>query len=282
MSEELSGKIAIITGGARGIGGAAVEMFVREGAKVVIADVEEERGKALADSLGPAAAFKFTDVTKADQVEALVDFAVDTFGGLNVMWNNAGISCTPYLRFIDDELNPEEFQKVMSVNVYGVMLGTRTAARYMKDHGGGSIINTASMGGLLPGYGVVTYRASKAAVLHFTKCVAIDFGEYNVRVNCIHPGQIETEMTTFAEPGMSRETMGRINAALEPLMMDSQPIKLRGQPDDIANAGVYLASDRSRYVSGTEITVDGGHSAGDPVNHLDRIMKKRAEVLANL
>ena len=280
MSQELAGKVAIITGAARGIGAASAEMFVREGAKVVIADVEQERGEALAAKLGSTAAFKFTDVTKSEDIQGLVDFAVDRFGGLNVMWNNAGISCAPYLRFIDDEL--QNFQQLMAVNVLGVMMGSQCAAKYMKDHGGGSIINTASMGGILPGFGVIPYRASKAAVVQFTKCIAIDFGEYNIRVNCINPGQIETEMTTFAEPGMSAETVEKISAALEPLMVSSQPIKLRGKPDDIANAGVYLASDRARYVSGIELTVDGGHSAGDPINHLQKIMEQRAKVLGEL
>ncbi len=281
MGRELEGKTAIITGAARGIGGCAAQLFVSEGAKVVIADVESEKGEALADSLGSAAVFRYTDVTRAEEVQALVEFAADHFGEVNVMWNNAGISCTPYLRFIDDELKPEEFQQLMAVNVMGAMLGSQYAARYMKDRGGGSIINTASMGGILPGFGVVPYRASKAAVVHFTKCVAIDFGEYNVRVNCIHPGQIETEMSTFAEPGMCEETRDRINDALESLMVSSQPLKSRGQPEDIAQAGVYLASDRSRWVTGTELTVDGGHSAGDPVNHLKEIMKVRAQVLEN-
>ncbi len=273
MSQELAGKIAIVTGGASGIGKATVELFVAEGAQVVIADVDNAKGEALAAALGDAARFKHTDVTSAADLEALVNFADSEFGGLDVMYNNAGISSMPYLRFVDDEL--KDFQKVMEVNVLGVMLGCQVAARYMGEHGGGSIINTASMGGALPGWGVVPYRASKAAVIHFTKCAAIDFGSYGVRVNCINPGQIMTEMSPFPEPGMSEETIARIKDALVEPMTANQPLKVLGSPEDIAQAALYLASDRSRFVTGTELNVDGGHSAGDGINHLQAIMQAR-------
>ncbi|MFV8817872.1 SDR family NAD(P)-dependent oxidoreductase [Haliea sp. E17] len=273
MSQELAGKVAIITGGASGIGRATVELFVAEGANVIIADIDSAGGQALANSLGPAARFQRADVTSADDLRALVDTADREFGGLDVMYNNAGISCAPYLRFVDDEL--KDFQRVMEVNVLGVMLGCQVAARYMAEHGGGSIINTASMGGALPGWGVVPYRASKAAVIHFTKCAAIDFGSYGVRVNCINPGQIMTEMSPFPEPGMSEATISRIKDALVEPMTANQPLKVLGSPEDIAQAAVYLASDRSRFVTGTELNVDGGHSAGDGVNHLAAIMAAR-------
>ena len=270
-------KIAIITGAASGIGRAAAAKFVAEGARVVIVDINCEKGEALATELGPSAAFKTRNVADRNQVQAMVDFAVHTYGGLNVMWNHTGISSRPHRRFIDDELT--DFSDIMSVNVLGVMLGSQIAARYMKDQCGGSIINTVSMGGILAGYGVIPYRAAKAAVTHFSKCIVIAFGEHNIRVNCIHPSQIQTEMSIFAEPGMDDATKARINRALSPLATASQPLKRRGQPEDIANAGVYLASDRSIQMTGTEMTVDGGHSVGDPVNHLEEIMATLARVL---
>jgi NAD(P)-dependent dehydrogenase (short-subunit alcohol dehydrogenase family) len=136
------------------------------------------------------ARFKRTDVSNAEDVQALVDFAVAEFGGLHIMFNNAGIGGINANRFIDDEL--QDFQRVININLLGVMLGSQRAARYMAKHGGGSIINTTSISALKAGFGVMTYRASKAAVVHFTKCIAIDFAEYGVRVNCIAPGNIPT------------------------------------------------------------------------------------------
>src|SRR5882762_5393266 len=176
MAEELSGKVAIITGGASGLGRATVELFAKEGAKVVIADVDAARGEALAQTLGDATLFKRTDVTNADEVQALVDFAVARFGGLDVMFNNAGIPGSTHPRFLDDPLT--DFQRMMDVNLLAVMLGTQRAARHMAQHGGGSIINNSSIAAIKAGFGVIIYRAAKAAVVHFTKCVAIDLAEY--------------------------------------------------------------------------------------------------------
>src|SRR5690349_17843337 len=156
---ELAGKVAIVTGGAGGIGRGIVERFVEEGADVVIADVDAERGEALAAELGAKAAFKQTDVGDADQVQAAIDLAVERFGGLHVMCNNAGIG-GPRRRFVDDEF--DDFDALMRINVYGVMVGCQRAARHMAKHGGGSIINTTSIGGINPGGGLMTYRATKA------------------------------------------------------------------------------------------------------------------------
>src|SRR5574341_2009586 len=161
MGEELAGKVAVVTGGANGLGRATVELFVEEGAKVVIADVDTARGEEVVGKLGGAAAFKRTDVADVDQVQELVDFAVARFGGLHVMFNNAGISGSVNLRFLDDEL--QDFQRVMAVNLFGVMVGSQRAARHMMTHGGGSIINTSSIAGINAGGGVMTCRASKAA-----------------------------------------------------------------------------------------------------------------------
>lgn len=277
MSQELSGKVAIVTGGASGIGRATVELFLEEGAKVVIADVDSVRGDALAAQLGSMARFKRADVSNADEVQALVDFAVAEFGGLDVMFNNAGIGGTNANRFIDDEL--KDFQRVINVNLLGVMLGSQRAARYMAKRGGGSIINTTSISALKAGFGVMTYRASKAAVVHFTKCIAIDFAEYNVRVNCIAPGNIPTEMLATSGQDLAPEVAERVKLAIREVRMSGQPLKRQGTSKDVANAALYLASDRSVHVTGLVLPVDGGITAGDPLNTNKAIMEARAKAL---
>jgi NAD(P)-dependent dehydrogenase (short-subunit alcohol dehydrogenase family) len=176
MTQLLPGGVAIITGGASGIGRATVELFVEHGAKVVIADVNAEQGRALAGTLGASTVFKQTDVADATQVQALVDFTVAHFGGLQVMFNNAGISGAVHNRFLEDDL--ADFQRVIAVNLFGVMIGSQCAARYMAGHGGGSIINTSSIAALKPGLPLLSYRAAKAAVIHTTKSIATDLGEY--------------------------------------------------------------------------------------------------------
>src|SRR6266702_3773205 len=163
MAAELSGKVAIVTGGATGLGRANVELFLKEGAQVVIADVNDTRGEELAKSLGKAVLFKQADVSNAEQVQALVDFAVARFGGLHIVVNNAGIGGATHQRFLDDDL--QDFQRVIGVNLLGVMLGTQRAARHMARSGGGSIINNSSIAAIKAGFGVMIYRAAKAAVV---------------------------------------------------------------------------------------------------------------------
>jgi NAD(P)-dependent dehydrogenase (short-subunit alcohol dehydrogenase family) len=277
MAGQLDGKVAIVTGGASGLGLATVDLFAREGAEVVIADVDVERGEALARRLGAAAAFKRTDVANADEVQALVDSTVTRFGGLHIMVNNAGLSVGGKDRFLDDDL--QDFQRMVGVNLHGVMLGTQRAARHMARNGGGSIINTSSIAAIKAGFGVMTYRASKAGVLHFTKCVAIDLAEYGIRVNCIAPGHIRTEMTTYAAPGMTPEVVERIRQALGPVTASSRPLKRQGKPEDFAEAALFLASERAAYLTGVVLPVDGGVSAGDPINHLKEIMEARARAI---
>ncbi|MDP3908698.1 SDR family NAD(P)-dependent oxidoreductase [Novosphingobium sp.] len=280
MEQLLAGKVAIVTGGANGLGKAAVERFAAEGARVVIADMDCERGEALAAQLGGAARFLATNVAEADQVQALIDFAVSEFDGLDVMFNNAGVSQAIFPRFVDDDLS--DFQKVINVNLLGVMLGTQRAARHMKDHGGGSIINAASIGGSQAGCGILTYRASKAAVIHFTKCTAIDLAEYGIRVNCISPGNIETEMSAFPGKGMSDEMIRKIHEVVRPLRLAAQPLKRWGKPLDIANAALYLASDMSAQITGQELVVDGGASTGDPINRFIEVAQARARIIQEI
>jgi NAD(P)-dependent dehydrogenase (short-subunit alcohol dehydrogenase family) len=263
VGNDLAGKVAIVTGGASGIGRGIVERFVAEGARVVIADVEDDRGEALAAAVGPAAFFRRTDVSDPEQVGSLVAAAVEKFGGLQVMVNNAGISTTMHPRFFDDDL--ADFHRVMAVNVLGVMAGTRDAGRHMAAHGGGSIINISSIGGIQAGAGVMTYRASKAAVIQFTKCAAIELAHYEVRVNTIAPGNIPTPLVAKSAVNMDPEQLERFEAKIRQTMRDDRPLKREGTPEDVAEAALYFATDRSRYVTGTVLPVDGGTVAGKPI-----------------
>jgi NAD(P)-dependent dehydrogenase (short-subunit alcohol dehydrogenase family) len=247
VPDELSGRVAIVTGGASGIGRATAELFVEEGARVVIADLDSERGEAVASRLGEAAVFKLADVSHADEVQELVEHAVAHFGGLHVMFNNAGIPGTQGGHFLDDDF--ADFERVMAVNLLGVMLGSQRAARHMAAHGGGSIINTTSLAALMPGAGVTSYRASKAGVLLFSRSIAVELGPLGVRVNCIAPGLIPTGMTHYD---------------MEPVIRALQPLRRKGSPIDVANAALYLASDRSAQVTGMVLPVDGGTSVGAP------------------
>lgn len=262
MVNELDGKVAIVTGGASGIGRGIAERFVAEGSRVVIADVDTERGEALARALGAQAAFLQTDVADQQKVGALVAGAVEKFGGLHVMVNNAGIS-SPLRKLLDDDL--ADFHRVMGVNVLGVMAGTRDAARHMADHGGGSIINITSIGGIQAGGGVMTYRASKAAIIQFTKAAAIELAYHEIRVNAIAPGSIPTPILGKSAAGMDPEQLKEFEARIRQGMRDDRPLKREGTPDDVAEAALYFATERSRYVTGTVLPVDGGTVAGKPI-----------------
>jgi len=260
MTNELAGKVAIVTGGAAGIGRGIVERFLAEGAKVVIADVQRELGEELSAAAGPDAHFHYTDVGDQAQVGELVESAIEKFGGLHVMVNNAGVS-SPLRKGLFDE-DFAEFDKVMRVNVLGVMAGTRDAARHMATAGGGSIINISSIGGVLAGGGVSTYRASKAAVIHFTKSAAIELAHYEIRVNCIAPGNIPTSLVKKAASGEDRERLEAFEAKIRQTMRDDRPLKREGTPADVAEAVLYYAGDRSLYVTGTVLPIDGGTVAG--------------------
>ncbi len=260
MSNELTGRVAIVTGGASGIGKGIVERFLAEGARVVIADVQDDVGAALAADGGPDAHFHHADVGDQAQIAELVDATVAKFGGLHVMVNNAGRS-SPLKKGLFDE-DFAEFDSVMRINVLGVMAGTRDAGRYMAEHGGGSIVNISSIGGILAGGGVSTYRASKAAVIQFTKSAAITLAAYDIRVNCIAPGNIPTQILAKSATGEDRERLVAFEARIRQTMRDDRPLKREGTPADVAEAVLYFAGDRSRYVTGTVLPVDGGTVAG--------------------
>jgi NAD(P)-dependent dehydrogenase (short-subunit alcohol dehydrogenase family) len=258
MGTELTGKAAIVTGAANGIGRAIAELFVEEGARVLVADIDDTKGHEAAEALGEAAAFVHTDVSDAASVQAAIDQAQKRFGVLDVMVNNAGISGS-FRRLMQDDLR--DFDRVMAVDLYGVMVGTQRAAHAMGE--GGSVINITSIGGISPGIGFSSYRAAKAGVIHFSRCAAVEVAELGVRVNVIAPGNISTE----------------INAAFDTasVVRRIQPLQRLGGTRDVANAAVYLASDRSAQVTGTVLPVDGGTTAGPPPIRYEEIAAKGPE-----
>lgn len=252
----LDGKVALITGGASGIGEATARLFEFEGAKVVIADIQDKRGAVLASAIG--AAYIHMDVSKESDVENGINFVIDTYRRLDCLFNNAGIAGA--VASLNNE-TVEMFDKTMAVNLRGVFLGTKYAARVMRKQGTGSIINTSSTAAIRTGYGNHIYSASKAGVLQFTKSVAMELAEYSVRVNCVLPGFIPTPMIAIARGVPLNEADSKL-LTITDAFKEVQPIKRPGSPKDIANAVLWLASDDSSFVTGQALVVDGGVTGG--------------------
>ncbi|MEC9186234.1 MAG: glucose 1-dehydrogenase [Pseudomonadota bacterium] len=251
---ELDGKVAVVTGGASGIGEATVRQFVEEGAKVVIADMQQERGQNLANELGDAAVFVAVEVRQEEQVKAAIDTAVENWGRLDCIFNNAGFGGV--LGPVED-IPVEEFDMSFDVLVRGVFLGMKHAIPTMKKQGSGSIINTGSIAAVTAGRGPLIYSVCKAAVVQLSKVTAMSLGEHSIRVNAICPGYIATPLST--------NTVGRPDEKIEERLQGmkyQQPIPRVGRPEDIANMALYLASDRSTFVTGQAIVVDGGAATG--------------------
>jgi NAD(P)-dependent dehydrogenase (short-subunit alcohol dehydrogenase family) len=249
----LDGKVAVITGGVSGIGRASAQLFVEQGARVVIADILDDRGRALADELGSDAVFLHVDVSREEDVKAAVDLAVERFGGLHCMFNNAGIggASGPI-----DLIPAIGFDLTIAVLFRSVFFGMKHAAPVMKRQGSGSIISTASIAGLRTGFGGHFYSACKAAVIHMTRSVAVELGPFGIRVNAICPGAIVTSI--FGRSlGMEQEASEGLYEKLKEFFEGSQSIARAGLPEDIAKAAVWLASDDSSFVSGAAIPVDG-------------------------
>jgi len=254
MPGRLEGKVALITGGASGIGEATAKLFAKEGAKIVVSDVQVEKGKAVVAAIkgaGGEAAFVRADVVREAQAKRMVEFTVKKYGRLDILFNNAGVENPKP----EVETSVAEWDKVMNVNVKGVFLGTKYAVPEMKKRGGGSIINTSSIFGLIGSPGFAAYHASKGAVRLLTKSTALAHAGDNIRANSICPGVIETPM--FAQ--VLRETPNPDTARAE--WMKTEPIGRFGRPDDIAYGALYLASDESAYITGTELVIDGGYTA---------------------
>jgi 3alpha(or 20beta)-hydroxysteroid dehydrogenase len=233
----VDGKIVLISGGARGIGAASARALVAEGAKVVLGDILDEEGKAVADELGDAARYVHLDVTNPEDWAAAVQTAIAEFGGLNVLFNNAGIANGAAI----NRFKLEKWQKIIDINLTGPFLGIRAAADALIAAGGGSIINTSSIEGLRGTSWAHGYVASKWGLRGLTKSVAMELAPHGVRVNSLHPGLIRTPLTEGIPDDMIPVPLGR-----------------PGVPEDVASFVVFLASDESSYATGSEFVIDGG------------------------
>lgn len=266
----MEGRVAVITGGASGIGAATVRKFVSEGAKVVIADMQDEMGQAVAEEMGGPAWFQHTDVTQEEQVKAAVDAAVSQFGRLDCIFNNAGFggAAGPI-----ESISVEDYNLTMDVLVKGVFLGIKHAAPILKEQRSGTIINTSSVAALYSGISPTFYNAAKAAVMQMTKSLALEFGHYGVRVNCVNPGFIATPLAA-GRPGASDATLDKMRDA----MAEGEVMGRIGNPEEIADAVLWLASDESSYVNGHALVVDGGRMAGLPYQLQTNWLKKPREI----
>ena len=254
----LDNKVAVITGGCSGIGLATVELFVAEGARVIVADIQDARGEALAARLGAAVRYRHCDVTDEAQIAATMQAAVESFGGLDVVFNNAGAGGT---RATIEEMTGEEWDRTQALLLRSVVLGMRHAVPHMKARGGGAIVNTSSVSALEAGAAPICYSAAKAAVLHLSKLAAAELARYGIRVNAICPGFILTEIFT-SSLGMSDNAAAQANASLSAISPHAQPLAMPGAPSHVAQACLYLASDEAAFVTGTHLVVDGGLTIG--------------------
>ncbi|MDC9005260.1 SDR family oxidoreductase [Mycobacterium marinum] len=241
MAGRLTGKVALVSGGARGMGASHVRALVAEGAHVVLGDILDDEGRAVAAELGDAARYVHLDVTQPEQWTAAVDTAVNEFGGLHVLVNNAGILNIGTI----EDYALSEWQRILDINVTGVFLGIRAVVKPMKEAGRGSIINISSIEGLAGTIASHGYTVSKFAVRGLTKSTALELGPSGIRVNSIHPGLVKTPMTEWVPEDLFQTALGR---AAEPM--------------EVSNLVVYLASDESSYSTGAEFVVDGGTVAG--------------------
>ena len=244
----LAGKVVLISGGARGMGAAEARLFAREGARVIVGDVLDAEGAAVAGAIGEAATFVRLDVTREDDWTRAVALAVERYGALNVLVNNAGIGGSSRV----EDTTTEAWDRVMDVNAKGVFLGTRAAIPALRRAGGGSIVNIASQLGLVGmDDSSPQYTASKGAVRLLTKTTALQYAREGIRCNSVHPGPILTPMTEQrrADPVVYQRMLSRI------------PMGRYGTADEVALAVLYLASDESAFVTGSELVIDGGWTA---------------------
>ena len=250
MAENLGGKVALVTGGASGIGQATAQAFARAGARVVVSDINAAGGEETVRAIERAkgiATFVRADVTRESEVVALIDRVVAAYGQLDCAHNNAGILGTPMVQMADYE--EETWDRVIAVNLKGVWLCMKHELRHMSRHGGGSIVNTASVAGLIGGRFGAAYYASKHGVIGLTKAAAVEYAQQSIRINAVCPGFIPTPMT---EPvlGMSDDAEAR--------QRERNPMGRLGTPEDVAEAVVWLCSDSAAFMTGHGLVMDGG------------------------
>ncbi len=256
----LSGKVAIVTGGASGIGAETARVFAGQGARVVVCDVNDVLGQSIVEEIGEAAAYRSLEVTKEDQWAALVAEIEDAYGKIDILTNIAGISGRDPQQNIQTTLTAgglledqslEKWNQVMEVNATGTFLGTRSVIAPMRRAGGGAVINISSICGIIGSYANAAYHASKGAVRIFSKAAAIQYAPDKIRVNSIHPGFVDTPMT---QPGHANPEIAQIRT-------NATPLGRFGTPRDIAMGCTYLASDEAAWITGTELVIDGGLTA---------------------
>jgi 3-oxoacyl-[acyl-carrier protein] reductase len=245
------GKSVVVTGAGSGFGEAIAIGFAREGARVVVADVNEENGRRVASAIGAAALFVRADVSRSADVKAMIDAAVSTFGGLDVLVNNAGFSHRMMPLW---ELPEEEYERVFATNVRGVYLGCKYAVPVMKARGGGVIVNTASIGAVAPRPGITAYNATKGAVMTLTRGLAVEVAPFNIRVNAVNP--------VAAETGFVKTAVGvdKFPDEIRKQVIATIPLGRMTEPRDVAAAVLFLASPEAEFLTGVCLPVDGGRS----------------------
>ncbi|XP_055815363.1 short chain aldehyde dehydrogenase 1-like [Solanum dulcamara] len=257
-AKRLDGKVAVITGGASGIGAATAKLFVENGAKVVILDVQDDLGRSLCDEIGlEHISYVHCDVTNEKQVEEAIDFAVSKHGKIDIMYNNAGI-----MGNLSSEITTTDYEnlkKVFDINVFGAFLSAKYAARVMIPAKKGVILFTASVTAVVAGMSPHTYASSKHAVVGLANNLCVELGQYGIRVNCITPYVVATPMLTNLVGGIDQSKVD------ETLMKASNLKEAKLEAEDVAKATVYLASDDSKYVSGLNLMIDGGYSKTNPL-----------------
>lgn len=258
MAGRLEGKVAIITGGTSGIGLGTVELFLKEGAKVVAGDLQDHKGEAMARELGKNFSYCRANVAHEAEVKNLVDHTIAKFGKLDVLFNNAGYGGVGGEL---QEIDMNGFDETVGVLLKGVVLGYKYAVPHMKAQKSGSIVSTASVAGLQAGYGPLVYSACKAAVHHFSRCAALELAPYFVRSNAICPGGIATSIFGSGL-GLGTQVADQFAEYMKPHLAKIQPTPRSGLPGDIAETALFLASDASTFVTGQAIAVDGGLTAG--------------------
>ncbi|HWD26306.1 MAG TPA: SDR family oxidoreductase [Rhizomicrobium sp.] len=283
--DRLKDKIAVVTGAASGIGRGTVELFVAEGAQVIAADISDEQGHELERRFNGQVKYHRCDVTSEADIEKTMRRAADEFGGLDILFNNAGAGGTG---LTIDQMTGAAWDQTMNLLLRSVALGMRYAIPHMKARGGGSIVNTASVAALQAGMGPIAYSVAKAGVIHLTQVGAAQLGRSKIRVNAICPGFIQTGIFAagMKAMGMSEDMAKTVTAGMFSTQADAQPIPKAGMPEDIARAALYFACDDSVFVTGTHLVVDGGMTTGprhawDPEEQQRRMQMRAAAVASS-